>query len=191
MIHTRRHGFTLIEVLLVAIVLAIIGAMIVPRLAGRSAVTVQLAAERVASMLSTYALRSSLAGQPVSLLRDGDTGLIEVWVLDIDPERPDLPPDWRLDRFSKPMLVPEGVTLTEFRANGERLMPDAWRVVSTPGLPRPRIEMLLTSDEDGSEVTVVLEPRGSAPYLIIAGKTDAIDRVPVDLDREGREKEIW
>lgn len=176
---------------MVGVILAIIAAMIVPRLSGRSTVTVQLAGEKVAAMLATYAFRSSLAGQPVGLLRDGDSGLIELWIMDTDPERPDMPPDWRLDRFSKPLLIPDGVVLTEVRIDGQRLMPDAWRVVSAPGAARPRIEMVLLAEQTNDEVTVVLEPRGNSPYLIIAGRTNAIGRAAVDLDREGREKEMW
>lgn len=187
----RRRGFTLIEVLVVSIVLAIIGALIVPRIAGKSAITAQLGAEQMASMLATFAFRSTLADQPVALIRDGDSGAVEVWVLDINPDRPDLPADWRLDRFSKPLRLPDGVSLSDIRIDGQRLMPDAWRIVATPGVPRPRIEVAITTEEEGDEVIVVLEPRVSSPYFIHAGGTTAVGRVSIDLDREGREKELW
>jgi len=191
MTSARRQGFTLIEILAVAVILAIVGALVLPRLSGKSVVTAQLAAEQVSSLLGTFAFRSSLAGQPVSLLRDPDFGTIEVWILDIDPNRPDQPPAWRIDRFAKPLTLPEGIALSEVRIDGQRLVPEDWSVIAVPGMPRPRIELVLTSDKESEEITVVLDPRAGAPHRISAGGTTAIGRVPVDLDREGRGKELW
>ncbi|MBX3354728.1 MAG: type II secretion system protein [Phycisphaeraceae bacterium] len=189
-VHPR--GFTLVEIMVVAIILAVIGAMVLPRLVGKSSVTAQLGAEQLASMLGTFAFRASLASQPVALMRDGELGTIEVWILDTDPSRPENPPDWRLDRFSRPLQLPEGVVLSEVVVNGQRLMPDAWRVVATPGIPRPLMEFVLASEEAGDEITVVLEPRATAPFFITrSGRTTAIGRTAYDLDREGREKEPW
>lgn len=185
----RPNAFTLMEILVVAIILAVIGALLVPRLAGRETFSTQLAGERTAEMLSTFAFRSSLAGQPVALMRDLDTAQVSIWVLDADPERPDLPAEWRRDRFSRVLDLPEGVSLLEVRVNGQRLVPDEWRIVASPGISRPRIELVVGNDT--SEVTVVLEPRATAAYMLWEGRTDAIGRVPVDLDREGRERLPW
>lgn len=185
----RANAFTLIEILVVAILLAIVGALIVPRLAGKQRLTTQLAAEQVSELLATLAFRSSLSSQPVALMRNIDNGAMEIWVLDGDPEQPALPPEWRFDRFTRPLILPEGVSLSSVRIDQMQLVPDEWRVVCTPGVPRPRIELVVTGDD--SEATVVLETRLSAPYTIQDGRSQAIGRTIVDLDREGRDRELW
>jgi len=187
--YRRPNAFTLMEILVVAVILAVIGAMIVPRLAGQRTFTVQLTGERVAEMLGTFAFRSSLAGQPVALMRNPETAQLEIWVLDMDPEHPDRPAEWRPDRFSRTCVIPDGVAVLEVRANGQRLVPDEWRVIASPGIPRPRLEIVI--GDDATEITVVLEPRASAPYLTSEGRPQAIGRTPIDLDREGRERELW
>ncbi|MBM4111835.1 MAG: type II secretion system protein [Phycisphaerae bacterium] len=188
---TRRvNAFTLAEILVVAVLLAIIGALLVPRLAGKPRLTTQLAAEQVAELLATLAFRSSLSAQPVALMRGLEDGALEIWVLDMDPERPDLPAAWRRDRFSRPLRLPEGVALTAVRFDEKQYVPDDdWSITCTPGQPRPRIELALSGD--ATEVSVVLEPRASAPFIVQPGSSNEILRTSIDLDREGREREIW
>lgn len=187
--HRRANAFTLIEILVVAILLAIIGAMIVPRLSGKPTLTAQLAAEQVSELLATLAFRSSFSAQPVALMRNIDDGALEIWVLDSDPEQPALPPSWRRDRFSRPLRLPDGVALTGVRIDHKQYVPDDWRMICTPGVLRPRIELVVSGED--TEATVVLEPRSTAPYTIQDGRTTAIGRVTVDLDREGRDRELW
>lgn len=187
----RRRGFTLIEIIVVTVILVIVGAMVIPRMTGRSVVTAQLAAEQTASALAMFAYRSSLSAQPVALRRDPEFGTIEVWLLDVDPEQPDQPPRWRLDRFSKPLTLPAGIVLSQVRINEQPLETQEWQVVATPSMPRPRIELVVASEEGDDEIAVILEPRASAPYLAQAGRTTEIVRVPIDLDSQGRAKELW
>lgn len=187
----RRRGFTLIEIMVVTIILVIVGAIVIPRMTGKNVVTVQLAAEQASASLAMFAYRSSLAAQPVALRRDPEFGTIEVWVLDADLARPDQPPTWKIDRFAKPLALPSGTVLAEVRIDGQPLETQEWQVVSTPSMPRPRIELVVAAEEGDDEITIVLEPRASAPYIVQAGRTMEIGRVPIDLDREGRGKELW
>ena len=93
---------------MVGVILAIVGAMIIPRLAGSSRTTGQLAVEQVTEALATFAFRDSMTSQQVALMRDGETGHLEVWVKDVDQDHPDAPPDWRPDRFMRSIALPEG-----------------------------------------------------------------------------------
>ncbi len=185
----RPNAFTLLEILVVAILLAIVGALLVPRLAGKPTLTAQLAGEQVAELLSTFAFRASLSSQPVALMRHSEDGALAIWVLDTDPERPADPPEWRLDRFSRPLILPEGISVSMVRADTVQLVDDEWTIVATPGIARPRIELVLGNAD--TEVSVVLEPRASAPIISRVGDEAPAPRAPVDLDREGRAREIW
>jgi len=187
----RRRGFTLIEVIVVTVLLVIVGTIVIPRMTGKNIVTTQLAAEQTSAALAMFAYRSSLAAQPVALRRDPEFGTIEVWILDTDLAQPDQPPTWHIDRFAKPFALPAGIVLAEVRIDGQPLETQEWQVVSTPSMPRPRIELVVASEEGDDRITIVLEPRASAPYQVKPGSTMEIGRVPIDLDREGRAKELW
>lgn len=174
---------------MVGVILAIVGAMIIPRLAGSSRTTGQLAVEQVTEALATFAFRDSMTSQQVALMRDGETGHLEVWVKDVDQDHPDAPPDWRPDRFMRSIALPEGIELAELVVGSERLAPDEWWIISAPGMERPRIEMRLTGET--TDVTVVLDATSNSPYVVEGGRSEAILRQRVDLDRAGRDREPW
>ena len=66
----RAHagpGFTLVEMLVVIVIIALIFSMSIPRFAGRDRRTLQLAADQVADLLTMYAQRASLGQKPVGI----------------------------------------------------------------------------------------------------------------------------
>lgn len=184
-----RKGFTLLELVIVVSLLAMIAAMVVPRVAGIGRREADVAAERLAEVLSMFAFRDIAGAQQTSIWMHPDTGCIELWNLERDPSRPADPPRWVPDRFVTPVRIPAGVELTEVIADGQRMVGDEWRVLSAPGGSRPRIEMRLSAE--GREIQLLLEPSATMPVRMDDGKVVDGGRVAVDLDERGMDREPW
>ncbi len=189
----RRRAFTLIEVIIVIALLAILTSMIVPRLVGHEGRVQQLAAERVADMLTMFAQREALSSKPVGIWHDAERNWLVLVVLDINDANPDEPATWRPDRAVAPVKLPasvppDGVAGT---ADGRAIDFRQWPIATEPGRPRPRIEISLYTD-DGSVRTVVLPAHAIAPYHLDRELESMIAlREPVDLDAAGRHREDW
>ncbi len=188
-----RRAFTLIEVIVVVMLLAILSSMIVPRLIGNEGRANQLAADRVADLLIMFAQREALSSRPAGIWLDADRNWIVLVTLDVDPSRPDEPAEWQQDRSVRPVklpptIPPDGVLAT---MDGQPIDIRQWPIATEPGRPRPWVEIALYPDE-GPVMTVVLPPHAIAPYLLNReGESMIALREPVDLDATGRHREDW
>ena len=184
-----RRGFTLLELIVVSALLALVAAMVVPRLVGMSRREADVAAERLSELLSLFAFRDNAGVTQSAIWMNPDSGCIELWNLEADPNRPADPPDWVPDRFVQPVRLPKGVELAEVRSDGQSLGSDEWRIVGSPGGDRPRIELHLVAD--GFDSVLVLDRGASLPMRIDNGVTREGARAPIDLDQRGMDREPW
>jgi prepilin-type N-terminal cleavage/methylation domain-containing protein len=184
-----RRGFTLLELVIVASLLALVAALVVPRLAGMTRREADVAAERLAEILAMFAFRDTAGAQQTAIWMNPDSGCVELWNLESDPTRPSEPPQWRPDRFVQGFRLPVGVELTEVSRDGQRMVGDEWKILSAPGGSRPRIEMRLVAE--GRDVTLLLEPSATAPVRFDNGSMLEGGRVAIDLDETGRDREPW
>lgn len=184
-----RRGFTLLELIIVASLLALVAAMVVPRLLGLTRREADVAAERLGEILAMFAFRDTAGAQQTAIWMNPDSGCVEVWNLESDPTRPGDPPRWTPDRFVQAFRLPPGVELTEVVSDGQRMVGDEWKILSAPGGSRPRIEMRLAAD--GKEIVLLLEPSATAPVRYDDGTVRDGGRIAVDLDERGRDREPW
>ncbi len=184
-----RRGFTLLELIVVVALLAIVASMVVPRLTGMIRREGDLTAERLTELLSMFAFRDNTGSQQCALWMNPDSGCVEIWNMESNPDRPADPPDWVPDRLVQPVRLPTGVELTEVRRDGELLAPEEWRIIGSPSADRPRVEMLLTAE--GFQTLLVLEPGATIPIRIDQGVVKEGGRVAIDLDQQGRDREPW
>ncbi len=184
-----RRGFTLLELLVVLVILALLFGMIVPRFAGTERRALQLASDQVADLLTMYAHRATLGQKPVGVGYDPERRAIMLLVIDIDLDRPDQPADWQVDRLVTPVKLPSTVDLLDARADGEPVDLALWPIANRPGKDRPTIEITL-GGRDG-ETTVVLAPHALAPRQIDPDEVGPAVRMPIDLDAAGRHREEW
>ena len=184
-----RRGFTLLELIVVSTLLALVAAMVVPRLTGMSRREADVAAERLTELLSMFALRDNTGVQQTAIWMNPDSRCIELWTLEPDPERPTERPTWVPDRHVQPVRLPAGVQLEDVRADGQNLAGDEWRIVGSPGGQRPRIEMHLVAD--GFDSVLVLEPGAGLPTRVDNGVVREGARAPKDLDHAGLDREPW
>ena len=179
--------------IVVIAVLAVVMAMTVPRLIGREGRVLQLAADRVADLLTMFAQREALSGRPVGIWHDTDRHQIVLLILDIDEAAPEEPAEWRPDRTVRPVPMPEtvdvqrGITAT---VDGSPVDISQWPIATEPGKPRPRVEISLF-DNDGRVKTIVLPSHALAPYLLDDPHAVLANRQPIDLDAAGRHREDW
>ncbi len=183
-----RRGFTLLELLVVMVILALLFSMIVPRFAGTERRALQLASDQVADLLTMYAQRATLGQKPVAVAYDPDRRSIMLLVIDIDDDRPDQPADWQVDRLVTPVKLPSTVDLLDARADGEPVDLALWPIANRPGKDRPTIEITLVG-RDGETTAVVLAPHAVAPRQIDPDGVGPAVRIPTDLDAAGRHRD--
>lgn len=184
-----RRGFTLLELIVVAALLALLAAMVLPRLTGMARREGDVVAERLSELLSLFALRDNSGSVQSAIWMNGDTGCVELWTKESDPEQPTEPPQWIPDRFVQPIQLPNGVELAEVRSNGQLLSPGEWRILGSPSGERPLIEMHLVAD--GFDSLLTLAPGASVPTRVDNGVQREGGRAAIDLDQQGRDREPW
>lgn len=186
---SRARAFTLIELIVVVVILAITAVAVVPKFTGTLRQESSNAVDRVAELMRLFAYRQALGSQQVALWRDGADGRIHLIVKDVDPADPTSAPEWRADRFAAPVALPEGLELLEIRKDDQRVDPSEWTIASVPGGERPKVEIRLAGH--GVDATVVLPPGSPSVVRVDADKPEPFARAQIDLDQAGRSREPW
>jgi prepilin-type N-terminal cleavage/methylation domain-containing protein len=183
----RRRGFSIIEVVIVAVMLAIVAATIVPRFAVANRQIEEKAVLEVEDLLRMYAFRNSAGPQQISLYYDGVAGEVSLWIKDLDPSNPEGPRVWQQDRLSSPVELPTGMGIVEALADGISMREDPWNIPTLPDGSRPRIELVLA----GADVTATLVLDNYTVTPVRVGDKGAVVREQVDLDAQGAGLEPW
>jgi prepilin-type N-terminal cleavage/methylation domain-containing protein len=183
------RAFTMIELIVVVVILAIAAVMVVPRFSGTARQDADNGIERVAELVRLFAYREAMGSQQVALWRDGTDGRIHLLVKDRDPAAEGEAPDWRPDRFAAPVTLPDGVEVAEVRVDDARVDPLEWLVASVPGGDRPKVEIRLVGH--GLDSTVSLPTGSPSAVRVDVDKPLPFARFPIDLERQGRGDEPW
>jgi prepilin-type N-terminal cleavage/methylation domain-containing protein len=186
----RLRGFTIVELLLVLVVLGLLMSLALPRLTTIERRRTQLNIEELFDLVGMFAYRDSLRVQRVGLWHDSSTETYQLLIHDVDPDRPEDPPEWRPDRFVNPVRLAPGVAIVDLLVDGRRQnIRDDWLVNGAVRDFRPRIQLDLDTDE--GPVSIVLEPDSLQPVRIGAGVDESNARTSIDLDAVGRDREAW
>jgi prepilin-type N-terminal cleavage/methylation domain-containing protein len=184
-----RAGFTLIEMIVTLIVLAIVSAIILPRLGGNRDREFDLVTDRVADLLMMYAQRESLGRRPIGLWLDAANHRLVLTVVGEDAQAGGRQAAWMLDAFVRPVVLPEDVVVLDVQADGESIDVSQYPLQTEPGENRPSIAIIL---EGPSEVvTVALASHALAPVKVRGDSYHNYLGGPVDLDAAGRDREDW
>ena len=183
-----RGAFTLLELVLVAALLAVFAGVLAPRLTGNPSRRAAVEVEAVRSLLSAVAVHDALGSEPIALAFDGSSGELRAEVRRADASGASA---WRADPLLEPVRLAR-VQVTAAAIDGLRQPPRGWRVVLAQTGPRPSMELSLSRPEDAAETWTVSLPMGSSEALVTrgapagAGTTGAID-----LDAAGRGSQPW
>ena len=191
-----RRGFTLIEVIVVTVLMAMLAIVLVSRLTGAANREFDLASDRVGDLLLMYAIRSEFADEPVGILLDPERNSLRLVVR--RGERGEFDDGWDFDASVKEIRLPDFIegTSMEFSADGDSVDPSDRPLTNLPGQPRPRIELAMHSNDYRHPRTVrfILPSNAWRPIRIDSLRDEPLDsiaRTPVDLDKSGSWQEDW
>lgn len=183
----RRRGFSLFEVIVVGAMLAILAAVLVPRVVVVERQREDKTILEVEDLLRMFAFRNTSGLQQVGLTYDGAAGTLALWIMDLDPRNPDGPRIWQQDRLSSPIEFPEGMGVESVSSDESSLAPDAWTITSHPDGSRPRIDLSLRGKEKSARI--VLETYSNSPRRSDDPRAEI--REAIDLDAEGSGYDPW
>lgn len=188
----RSRGFTLVEVIVVAILLSFAALAVVPSLRANPSAKFQLATDQVMDLLSVYALRDRTGNTPVALQRQLDFQGMEV-VSDrlalLVQDETDGVTEWRIDPHVRPVELIEAISRDgiDVRLDGELIDSEGEPIAHRPGEDRPDILVLLRQEDLQLTSMIRLSPWSIAPSR--DGRAEAMDEI--DLDGLGRSEVDW
>ncbi|MFZ9914804.1 MAG: type II secretion system protein [Phycisphaerales bacterium] len=181
------RGFSLIEVVIVCVMLAMVAATVVPRFLVLQRQREEKAFVEIEDLLRMYAFRNAAGTQQIGLYFSRSTNEVSLWIYDLNPADPDGPRVWQQDRLSNPVELPDGVEVARTLADDAMLDRDEWNITTNPDGSRPRIEIEVIGTE--KQALLVLEPYASVP--VRADDPRAVIREPIDLDAQGSPYDPW
>ncbi len=190
----NRRAFTLVEVIVAIVVLAVLSTMIVPRLNRSTHTAHDTAVDKVKDLLSMYAFREATSSQQIALWQDPETGWLALLVSDRDPEATSADGErsryvWTDDPRILPVALPRGLEVVDLTVDGVEVSGTDWLIPTVPGGGRPSIEMHLVS---GSIDTVLrLDSNSVVPVRMDAGGPAVESRESQNLDEYGTRGERW
>ena len=186
---TSRRGFTLIELIIVMVIMAIFATMALPRIFGNNDRRFQQTADEVADLLMMYAQRNTLGARPIGLMQDTQRHRLALMTLEVDEESLDKQSYWALDRNIKPVLLPDDVVIFDVHADGESVDISQWPFQSEPGQPRVSLAIILQGPS--GIITIALAAHALAPIQTYSKEYAQWLGGPIDLDAAGRDREDW
>jgi prepilin-type N-terminal cleavage/methylation domain-containing protein len=185
-----RRAFTLIELVVVLVLLAIMAALTVPRMLGNDKRQFRLAVEQVGDLLTMYSQRQMLAQKVVGLMHDRRENRLMLVVLDTEGLS-DSRATWLIDRYVQPVALPAFMLDTDVTIymNGEAIDCSEYPLSSEIGQERPWIDITLRGA--GESASLSLTPTGVAPMISAGPMSQGTLRTAYDLDNTGRSREDW
>jgi prepilin-type N-terminal cleavage/methylation domain-containing protein len=186
-----RRGFTLIELVVVVLLLAIVTGLIAPRLLDLSRRRADETARSVRNLLSIAAYRDAVGQQRISLEYSQTDRTLALLTLRAPPEGGAAA--WLPDALIPPVAL-EGVSIRSAMLDGAALDPASWRVEFPRHQPRGSVELVLQSDAGvagaGSPSLFVVSLLPSASEATLDAGAGAVP-VPIDLDASGMGTSTW
>ncbi len=176
--------------LLAILILVLLASILVPTFSGNERRRAQLALDELQDIMSAYAYRDALGGQPIALWRDPEDGSVALLVLERDETVPDAVAEWTIDRLTRPVHLSDELEIVEVLIDQRREALFDWMISRVAGQPRPWIEIDLAGPDDMS-VTLLISPTSLTATRIEAGRSSAPVRQPIDLDSIGADRERW
>ncbi|MBT5658063.1 MAG: type II secretion system protein [Phycisphaerae bacterium] len=191
-----RRAFTLIEVIVVTVLMAMLAAVLVTRLSGAASREFDIATEKVSDLMLMYAIRSEFAAEPVGITVDPNRNSLSLVIR--RGERDDMNNGWMPDLSVREVRLPDflPVQQMEFLVDGDSVDPSDKPIRNLPGQPRPGLEVTLKSNDSqlARSVRLTLTPSALRPLRQDSMRNEPISSIPrtsIDLDTSGRWQEDW
>ncbi|MDA1024865.1 MAG: hypothetical protein O3A19_00415 [Planctomycetota bacterium] len=178
----------MIEVIIAAVLLVILGTMLVPRMSGMARGELDLAVESVGTIVATFAFAEATDEKLVALSYNDENRRFDVFVLAADDSGE---VEWRPLSMAPSLILPDEIAFTRVTVDGAAYDPRDWFVSSNPSGLRPDIRIRIESAAgDGAEVALL--PHGLGPVIIRDGDPNPpLLRERADLNEMGADREDW
>jgi len=182
-----RRAFTLIELVVVIVILAVVAGVAAPRLLGSRSRAAQNEARSAAALLSVAAHRSALGTGRLAMEYSGTTRTLTL--LRLGPAES----GWAPDSLADPVRL-VNATLDSAAANGSVLPAGGWRVEFPTNDRRPDLVLVLRSTPETRTRrvwTIGLPSVGASAELVEGDRPASAWPVAIDLDAEGVGDQRW
>ena len=182
-------AFTLIEMMVVLMILAVFATIAIPRVTGSAKRSFELAVDEVSDLLMMYAQRDRLSERPVGIQYDPTRKWLMLVVLQTEEDNE---ARWVIDRFVNPVKLPPVVDTDAMVIYADQDPIDIinFPLTHQPGERRPALTVMLQGTEQEFQAMLQLAPHDLAPRRIDGDSYD-VARQPIDLDATGRAREDW
>ena len=192
------RGFTLVELIVAIVVVAVLAAVAAPRLFVTDDRRALIEARDAAGLLSIIAQRAGHGSHHMALVYEQEKRELRLEALRVLGERRNLQqrgaPRWGTDRLA-PTVGLSAVRLVDARFDGRRPENErSWRVEFVPGVARAHVEILLaTGTSNEPRWLLELLPYSAEPRLVdvSGGRRDEGVLRSLDLDALGRSDVPW
>ena len=174
-----RRAFSMIEVLVVILILAVMAGAIAPRLVSFTALRVAPTARQVGDVLSVAGRRDRLTSQRVAI----DYADHTLRMLILRPAADGVGSEWADDPLAQTVNLGP-VELVSARLDGAELDADQWRVELATTGRRPLLTLLLAAPDGHDPWTVELAPESAAAEIRRGWSTDALAGKAVELEEQ-------
>lgn len=186
-------GFTMVEVVVVCVVIAILASVAIPRFSNVSGRQAEASVQEFAELVSSAASRDLLTGQAVALDYDASTKRLRMYVPETGENANDArrmaENGWIPDPLSRGVEL-DGVTVVSATQDFAELDSSKWRVVFPRTEPRPRLVVTFKQDRGEGQWAVVLTATGTRARVVDPSEA-AQDSDSVDLDAAGKSTSVW
>lgn len=187
-----RRAFTLIELIVVIIILALAAGLLAPRLLRSRSAAARTSVDAITTLLSIAAHRDSIGAAPVSIAYDPAQPALTLRTRAPSAQSTHLAA-WRNDHFIAPVTL-SPLILRSALLDGRDIMPGPWTIDFPRHQPRPTIELHLEQPRDSgsptSRWTILLLPGWTAARAADDLASNTIER-PIDLDAAGNGDASW
>ncbi len=182
------RGFSLIEVIVATVIIAILAAVIAPRFSNVASRRASASVTEFAELVSAAAVRDGITGQAVAMEFDAGASRLTLLTPASDDARR-WQGAWRADSFSRPVEL-DGVVVETATLDREELDPARFRVEFPRTEARARLVVVLRQVNSESRWAVVLSPTGTRA-VVVAPEQASGDGDVIDLDATGRGGGVW
>ncbi len=182
-----RPAFTLIELVVVIVLLAIFAGAVAPRFLSLGSRRAESEVQAVAALLSAAAMRDELTSQPIALAFDAETSRLSM--LSVQAASADAVPLWKQDPIVAPVALSDA-RIVSIQSGVRTLDPREWRVDFPQIEPREKLTIELADAKDDARWVLILSPTATAASLIPGSEKD-LPTDETDLDQIGREEDTW